>query len=286
MGMRNGIIELAFELKQRGIFKNFESVLDFGSQEIRISYEELENLFLKIGKSKSILKKYEILKKFPKGKRISSKKLWKDLDFKKTFSFDINKQHNSINFDLNHPFTDKNYFNYFDLVTDFGNNEHVFNLSEAYKTMYKVCKKDGLIWCFQSVFRGNGFYNFDQSFFETFAAYNNLSILYSAYVVNIGQYDQYLSPCNKELLNSINLFNVKSIYITYVFRKLSNENVKNIYQYGLDNTKQSFTTKFIQREALSEKFYIPSNSITSYKKLAKKGNKNAIFWLRQLGIKF
>ena len=73
MGMRNGIIELAFELKQRGIFKNFESVLDFGSQEIRISYEELENLFLKIGKSKSILKKYEILKKFPKGKEFLQK---------------------------------------------------------------------------------------------------------------------------------------------------------------------------------------------------------------------
>ena len=69
MGMRNGIIELAFELKQRGVFDNFDSILDFGSQEIRISYEELENLFLKIGKPKTILKKYDILKKFPKGKR-------------------------------------------------------------------------------------------------------------------------------------------------------------------------------------------------------------------------
>ena len=137
MGMRNGIIELAFELKQRGIFKNFESVLDFGSQEIRISYEELENLFLKIGKSKSILKKYEILKKFPKGKRISSKKLWKDLDFKKTFSFDINKQHNSINFDLNHPFTDKNYFNYFDLVTDF----ETMNMYSISQRHIKLCIK-------------------------------------------------------------------------------------------------------------------------------------------------
>jgi hypothetical protein len=286
MGMRNGLIELAFELKQRGIIDNLDSVLDFGSQELRITYSELENLFLKIGKTKSILKKYEVLKKFPKGKRISTKILWKDLGFNKIFSFDINKQHNSLNYDLNDPFLDKNFFNTFDLVTDFGNNEHIYNLSEAYKTLYKVCKKDGIIWCFQSVFRGNGFYNFDQSFFETYAAYNQLSILYSAYVIHVGQYDQFLIPCNKDLLNAINLFNVKSIYITYVFRKNLDEDPKNIYQYGLNDAKQNFTTKFIQREGLSEKFYIPSKSITNYKKLAKKGDKNSIFWLRQLGIKY
>ena len=68
MGMRNGLIELAFELKQRGLFNNFESVLDFGSQEIRITYNEIANLFYKLGITKSVLKKYEVLKKFPKGK--------------------------------------------------------------------------------------------------------------------------------------------------------------------------------------------------------------------------
>lgn len=73
MGMRNGLIELAFELKQRGIIDNLDSVLDFGSQELRITYSELENLFLKIGKTKSILKKYEVLKKFPKGKEFQQK---------------------------------------------------------------------------------------------------------------------------------------------------------------------------------------------------------------------
>lgn len=286
MGMRNGLIELAFELKQRGLFNNFESVLDFGSQEIRITYNEIANLFYKLGITKSVLKKYEVLKKFPKGKRIPTKTLWKDLGFKKTYSFDINEQHNSLNYDLNEPFIDKKFFNSFDLVTDFGNNEHVFNLSEAYKTLYKVCKKGGIIWCFQSVFRGNGFYNFDQSFFETYAAYNELSILYSAYVVHVGQYNQFLIPCNKDLLNAINLFNTKSIYITYLFRKQSTKTPKNIFQYGLNDTSESFSTKFIQREDLSEKFYIPSKSISEYKKLAKKGDEDSIFWLRQLGIKF
>ena len=39
----------------------------------------------------------------------------------------------------------------------FGNNEHVFNVGEAYKTMFKLTKKNGLIWIRQSVYNGNGF---------------------------------------------------------------------------------------------------------------------------------
>ena len=34
--------------------------------------------------------------------------------------------------------------NKFDLVTDFGNNEHVFNVGQAYKNMYQLCKKKWL----------------------------------------------------------------------------------------------------------------------------------------------
>ena len=43
--------------------------------------------------------------------------------------------------------------------------ENVFNVGEAYKSMYNLTKKNGFIWIFQSVFGGNGFFNFDASFF-------------------------------------------------------------------------------------------------------------------------
>ena len=39
----------------------------------------------------------------------------------------------------------KKFADKYDLVTDFGNNEHAFNIAEAYKTTHKLCKKDGLI---------------------------------------------------------------------------------------------------------------------------------------------
>ena len=82
-------------------------------------------------------------------------------------------------------------------MTDFGNNEHVFNVGEAYRTMYNLTKKDGFIWIFQSVFGGNGFFNFDASFFEGYAAANNLSIVHSCYLIYPSEYEQIVVPCNK-----------------------------------------------------------------------------------------
>ena len=65
--------------------------------------------------------------------------------------------------------------------------------------MAKMCKKNGLIWINQSVYGGNGFYHFDQSFFEGFAAANSLTILHMAYVLNIERINN-LIPCDKDLL--------------------------------------------------------------------------------------
>ena len=42
----------------------------------------------------------------------------------------------------------------------------------------KLCKKNGYMWIYQSVNNGNGFFNFDISFFEGFAAANKLGIVY------------------------------------------------------------------------------------------------------------
>ena len=125
---------------------------------------------------------------------------------------------------MNKPFTDKKYLNKFDLVTDFGNNEHVFNIGEAYKTMYELCKKEGFIWIFQSVYSGNGFLTLIE-FFEGYAAANNLSIVHSCYLVHINEYEQFIIPCNKELFNVLDLTKIKDVSISYIFRKIRIKNL-------------------------------------------------------------
>ena len=86
--------------------------------------------------------------------------------------------------DLNFPLTDKDLIEKYDLVTDFGNNEHPFNFIEAFITMHKLCKEKGFLMIHQGLFKGNGFVNFDISFFENYAAVNNYSIKHSCLVFN------------------------------------------------------------------------------------------------------
>ena len=57
-------------------------------------------------------------------------------------SIDLNGLYDSIKHDLNHSFTDEQYLNKFDLVTDFGSCEHVFNIAEAYKLTHPINSGD------------------------------------------------------------------------------------------------------------------------------------------------
>tara|TARA_Y100000389_G_C17356210_1_gene461207 strand:- start:78 stop:929 length:852 start_codon:yes stop_codon:yes gene_type:complete len=283
--MKIGLINIALELFNNKKFKSLNNMLDMGSKELRVSYNQLKFAFdqtqIKFNK-----KKFEKLKIFPKGKRISTKNFWQEVGVKNYKCSDINKSHDSVYIDLNKPLTNKKLLQKFDLVTDFGNNEHVFNIGEAYRTMYNLTKKNGLIWIFQSVYGGNGFFNFDASFFEGYAAANNLSIVHACYLVYPSEYEQIVVPCNKDLFNVLDLTKVKGVDISYVFRKKSDKEFSYNYQYGLNNNQSKYLISFLNSEYPPEKLYIPTKSITKLKQKAKKGDKISIEWLRATGIKY
>lgn len=283
--MKIGLINIALELYQNKKFRSVKSILDMGSKELRVSYDQIKYAFdqtdIKFNK-----KKFEKLKNFPKGKRISTKNFWQELKINDYKCSDINKSHDSIYIDLNKPLIDKKLLQKFDLVTDFGNNEHVFNVGEAYRTMYNLTKKDGFIWIFQSVFGGNGFFNFDASFFEGYAAANNLSIVHSCYLIYPSEYEQIVVPCNKNLFNTFDLTKVKGVDISYVFRKKTDKKFNFHYQFGLNNNQNKYSVNFINSEYPPEKLYIPTKTIQELKKKAKKGHKISIDWLRSTGIKY
>lgn len=284
MAMKIGLMSLALEMRINGCFKNINSVFDLGTQTLHIDYDNLQNL-LKLGNFKFDKEKFKILKKFPKGKRLSTKLYWETLGVKKYYCSDINKK-SKYYVDLNYPLGKNLKGKQYDLVTDFGNNEHVFNIAEAYNTMLKLCKKDGYIWIYQSVTNGNGYFNFDISFFEAFAAANKLGVVYSAYVVHTGDYKQYLIPCDKNLLNAIDLSKTESICITYIFKKKIEKKMDYFYQYSADDLKKVYCTHFLTNNFPTERYYIPSKSISEYKKLAKNGDEEAIIWLRTLDIDY
>ena len=283
--MKIGLVNIALELFKNKNFSSINNMLDMGSKEMRVSYDQLKYAFdqasIKIND-----KKFKKIKIFPKGKRISTKNFWQELGVKNYKCSDINNSHDSIYIDLNKPLTNKKLFKKFDLVADFGNNEHIFNVGEAYKTMYNLTKKNGHIWIFQAVFGGNGWFNFDSSFFEGYAAANNLSIVHSCYIICPSEYEQFVVPCNKDLFNLIDLTKVKKIDISYVFRKKTDKEFKYYYQYNLNKKDSPYSVSFINNTYPPEKMYIPTMKINKYKKLAKQGNKEAIDWLRSIGKKF
>lgn len=282
--MRIGLANIALELFKNKKFNSVNTILDMGSKEMRFSYDQISYAFDQAG-IRFNKKKFEKLKIFPKGRRISTKYFWKELGIKNYKCSDINKSHDSIYLDLNKPLTDKKLLRKFDLVTDFGNNEHVFNVGEAYKTMYNLTNKDGFIWIFQSVYGGNGFFNFDASFFEGYAAANNLSIVHACYLIYPSEYEQIVVPCNKNLFNSLDLTKVKGVDISYVFRKNTNKEFNYYFQYNDNNNRKPFIPIFINSKYPPEKLYVPTRTRKQLIKDAKNGDKVAIEWLRTTGFK-
>ena len=224
---------------------------------------------------------FSLAKNFPKRPRVSSSTLWRTLGINENVDkIDIeplNRPENQnigkfFKHDLNFPLTDKNLIGKYDLVTDFGNNEHPFNFIEAYKTMHKLCKEKGYLMIYQCVFKGNGFVNFDLSFFENFAAVNHYSNIHSCLVFNFPNNKYFTTPIAKNYLDLVDLNKLKDIGIFYLIKKERNEDFKFPYQDrgSAWNSEELYSIDFSFKDNMPHKFYIPQNiEHVSYKKLLK-----------------
>ena len=151
---------------------------------------------------------------------------------------DLNGEHGALTPDLNVPLTDQSLVGSYDLVTDQGTNEHVFNVAEAYRTMHRLAKVGGLLVNVQAVFRGNGYFLYDCSFFEGLAQANQYQILFASYIVTLpgegdpGDLDEFHIPASADLLDVIDWSRVSNIGICYVFRKARDAEFATPYTYG------------------------------------------------------
>ncbi len=257
----------------QGIFTNINSVLDMGDQDLSVPFDLLSELIKQAGLEFDE-KIFERAKDFPARPRVSSSSLWKTLGIKITDRVDITSieridsidQNSVIQLDLNYPLEDKNLWNKYDLVTDFGNNEHPFNIMEAYRTMHRLTNLNGYLWISQELYGGNGFYNLDRPFFENMAAANDYSIYNASYIVNVSSDDAYLIPCEENLLSMIDFGKVLRIGINYLFRKNSLNDFAIPYQGSANQKARELTNYFhsnitVHDQSLLVRNYIP-NSIS------------------------
>ena len=280
MALAHKCADIIFELYNRNFFKNISSVMDMGDQDLNLDYSALENYFKKFN-VKFDPNLFLLAKNFPKRPRVSSSTLWKTLGIiNNVDKIDIEKLDRPENqnigkffeHDLNFPLTDENLIGKYDLVTDFGNNEHPFNFIEAYKTMHKLCKVKGYLMIYQCVFKGNGFVNFDLSFFENFAAVNHYSNIHSCLVFNFPNTKYFSTPIAKSYLDLVDLNKVINIGIFYLIKKEKYEDFKYPYQDrgSAWNSEELYSIDFSFKDNMPHKFYLPENvEHVSYKKLLK-----------------
>lgn len=241
MGIDLSTASLLLELKYLEKLKDVKNVVEIGSQELHLKKDDLKDLYNQVGLDGKLLDNHSNLDNWPNEPREPAKKFYNDLGIKDYKAIDLTGEHDSIPLDLNKELTDKSLFNKFDLVTDFGSCEHVFNISECYRTIHNITKVNGIILIDQAVFRGNGYFSLDRGFLEGLAAANKYKILYSAYAIETGtktssgSVKKYRVPLIEDVKN--NLKNYKSLGITMVFQKTEDNEFKIPYQTGLFNQK-------------------------------------------------
>lgn len=269
MGMGISAIKLYLELYQRGIFKDSQSVMEMGSQELHLKQSDFEQLLFIAG-----INNYQKVAfstwNWPEQPRCSSRPFFNLLGLNEYSSIDLNQEHGSIPLDLNLPLEDSSLFCKYDIVTDHGCNEHAFNIAEAYRTMHRLCKNGGLIVIDQSVWHGNGYYLFDLSFFEGIAAANNYKILFSGYIVTLntstkaGSNMQFHIPLSRDLLDALDRSKVRSVNITYIFKKQSENDFKYPYQDSYLSQRENnygYIIQFLPEPP--SRTYVPVTSQTS-----------------------
>ena len=273
MGIGNENLNLILELKSRRLFENYESVLDFGDQSYFNSTNVLKKFInkYKINLSEKDRETIESLEAKTDNKNIlsSSSFLWSVLlSLKKFarldmhFSPRLNEDHLSVEkiiHDLNNDF-EKITSNKFDIVTDFGNNEHVFNVDKTFKAMHFFCKKNGLIWIQQNIYKTNGFYNLTEDFFENLAAYNNYEIIFSSLVFHFIDGKYISTDVNMDLINKINFNLIRDIEIIYIFKKTNDDDFKIPYQkINLEKQTPVFSTNLLKKDYPFERHYVLQN---------------------------
>ena len=269
MGLGIAAVQNTLELSKLGLLEGINKIVEMGSQELHLTALDLEEMIKMAGLNNFQKNKFPDIDNWPNSPRCSAKSFYQFLGIKEYVSIDMNKEHGSISLDFNLPLEDTSLYSQFDLVTDHGACEHAFNIAETYRTMHRLCKPKGLIVIAQSLWGGNGYFLYDESFFDGIAAANNYKIIFNSYVITTksktpnGSDNQFHIPLNRDLLKTIDLSKT-SIGVYVVLQKQDKSDFKFPYQGQYLAKKQGHFgfNRIYHQNPLSSSF-LPEAKITA-----------------------
>ena len=269
MGLGTGAVRLLLELHLRGILVGLESVAEIGAQDMYMNLQDLLRLTSAAGLSIDEAP-FALLAQHVRGgstPTCSARHFYELFGINTYVCFDVVDHHSAIQADLNYPLKDESLYGQFDMVTDHGSAEHVFNIAEVYRTMHRLCRPGGLIVVTQAVAQGNGFFTFDHAFFETMAAANGYSVLFSSYIVALnktlpnGSTSEWHIPLDPDLLSALDHGKLLDISIGYVMRKESDRDFEYPYQGELLARRKAIRGYELQYLPVPpSRSYVPSHS--------------------------
>ncbi|MCJ2165942.1 MULTISPECIES: class I SAM-dependent methyltransferase [unclassified Pseudodesulfovibrio] len=236
MGLSFPAVQAIVGLWKDKHFEGKKKVLEIGSQELHLTFDDFKNLMESYGVDGFQEKNFEEWGWEDRGKCYFAERLYSLLGFEDYACFDMNGDNKAIAHDLNFPFMDDSHWGQYDLVTDFGCAEHIFNVSEVYRTMHQVCRPGGIFIHCQQMFNTNGYYLFEPSFYEDIAAANGYEILFSSFIVTAhssikesGKYS-WLLPMSSELIEIMDWTKISSIGLLYAMKKTKDADFQLPYQ--------------------------------------------------------
>ncbi len=152
-----------------------------GSQDIEVCIEEIYSFIKSFNKVPLKIEDYL----FKPYSRLSTGYIYASIGVNKYDCIDIDGVHNSLCFDLNYNLSLKYSFNHkYDIVTNFGTTEHIFNQFSCFENIHNLCTEGGLMIHSLPIngYSNHCFFNYHSTFFEHLAKSNNYEILYMDYI--------------------------------------------------------------------------------------------------------
>lgn len=249
MGLGKFSIREACRLYSQGYFEGMKSVIDMGGQQIHAFDSDVKEILDSFNINHDA-QSFSQGNNWPALPRLRASLLWKTLGFEQCDQLDLdqNLYPDAIVCNLNNPLDPDRYLHgAYDLVTDFGNNEHPFNFTEAYRTMHRLCKTGGLMWVNQCFLGSNGFVNFHPSYFECMAAANEYEIVSCCFTVgNLPNHEQLPIPLSLDLLDKFKLDTNSQIGLNYLFRKRTSKDFAIPIQHSVSDDIDEMVVGYVQ----------------------------------------
>lgn len=252
MGYGVSSLKLMVELKRRGLLDNCDSVMELGSQDIiNLSDDRFLRKFLNAFGVKDIDTAIEEFFRIQREeKNTGAGWTYRYMGFKEYACIDADGRHNALVFDLTCDLRrDYNFNRQYDLVTNHGTTEHVFDVAAGFRNIHNLCRKGGLM-IHGLPFQGytyHCFYNFMPNFYRDLCAANDYEL--------VGCFINF-SPAPNRIYEMppkyIGLLTFTDALLFYVFKKHNDDDFKAPYQ---DNYK---VTSRLNKERDSHKSTVGS----------------------------